>query len=155
MKSTYLLSYRFKKLSFIIFITSLLTLIISMMIDWTPNSFKVPVFAIFSQEILQDSIYFEWIESNVWYDLLCLLIIVFGIVFAFSEEKIEDEYISNLRLRSLIKAVYCNYAILILAIIFIYNLSLFTVLLLNMLSTLLLFILFFQKELILVRKRKS
>ncbi len=155
MKSTYLLPYRFKKLSFIIFITSLLTLIISMMIDWTPNSFKVPVFAIISQEILQDSIYFEWIESNVWYDLLCLLIIVFGIVFAFSEEKIEDEYISNLRLRSLVKAVYCNYAILILAIIFIYNLSFFTVLLLNMLSTLLLFILIFQKELILVRKRKS
>jgi len=154
MKPTYLLPYKFKKLSFIIFITSLLTLIISIVIDWTPNSFNVPVFAVISQKILQDSIYFEWIESNVWYDLLSLIIIAFGIIFAFSEEKIEDEYISNLRLRSLVKAVYCNYTILILAIIFIYNLSFFTVLLLNMLSTLLLFILFFQKELIITRKRK-
>jgi len=154
MRTTYLFPYRFKTLSLMIFIISFLTLVTTLMVDWTPSTLDLPVFAIISKEILQDPVYFKWIETNIWYDVLTIIVIVFGIIFAFSKEKVEDEYISNLRLRALVKAVYCNYAILVLAILFIYNLSFFSVLLLNMLSTLILFILFFQKELISAKRRR-
>jgi len=152
MKSTYLFPYRIKKPSGFIFIICFCALLATTILEWTPPNLNLPMFAIVSQELLQDSIYFSWIETNIWYNLLTILVMVSGILFAFSKEKIEDEYISNLRLSALVKAVYCNYAILILALFFIYNMAFLTVLILNMLSTLILFILFFQRELISVKR---
>lgn len=155
MKLTYLFPYRIKKLNGFIFIICFCALLTTVLLDWVPSILDVPMFAIVSTEFLKDTTYFSWIETNIWYDVLAILVIVSGILFAFSKEKIEDEYIANLRLRALVKAVYCNYAILILAIFFIYNLAFFNVLVLNMLSTLILFILFFQRELISVKRRNS
>lgn len=155
MKSTYLFPYQIKKLSGFIFIICLCVLLVTTLMDWVPSSFNFPMFAIASTEFLKDATYFSWIETNVWYDLLTILVIITGILFAFSKEKTEDEYISKLRLNALVKAVYCNYFILILAIFFIYNLAFFSVLVLNMLSTLILFIFFFQRELISVKRNNS
>ncbi|MDT0295440.1 hypothetical protein ACFQ3R_02955 [Mesonia ostreae] len=155
MKLTYLFPHRVKKLSGFIFILCFGTLIVTTLMDWAPSMFETSMFAMVSTEFLKDTVYFSWIETNMWYDLLTIIVIISGILFAFSKERIEDEYISNLRLSALVKAVYCNYAILILAIFFIYNLAFFSVLILNMLSTLILFILFFQKELISVKRNNS
>ena len=60
------------------------------------------------------------------------------------EEKTEDEFISRLRLESLVWATYVNYIILALSIIFIYDEVFFWVMILNMFTILLFFLLRFN-----------
>ncbi|MBQ0739534.1 hypothetical protein J9332_35040, partial [Aquimarina celericrescens] len=72
-----------------------------------------------------------------------LLLIIGGLCIAFSKHKNEDEFISKLRLDSLLWATYINYGVLIFSILFIYWLSFFYVLVANMITILLLFIIRF------------
>ena len=51
----------------------------------------------------------------------------------------EDEFIMKLRLESLVWAVYVNYAILILTILFVYELHFFSILVFNMFTLLIFF----------------
>ncbi|MEO6851480.1 MAG: hypothetical protein ABI166_12645 [Mucilaginibacter sp.] len=54
-----------------------------------------------------------------FFDVMPILIILMGLSFiAFAKEKIEDEQIAQLRLESLQWAVYLNYSLLILFVIF-------------------------------------
>jgi hypothetical protein len=65
-------------------------------------------------------------------------------LFAFSKEKVEDEQIMQLRRDSLQWAVYVNYIILIGVLIFTEHMEMRHILLLNMWTLLLFFILRFQ-----------
>lgn len=58
-------------------------------------------------------------------DVLLLTLIVGLLLIAFTKEKIEDEHIAQLRLDSLQWAIYFNYAVLILCIVFVSNWHLF------------------------------
>jgi hypothetical protein len=62
----------------------------------------------------------------------------------FSKEKIEDEYIASIRMNALVWAVFVNYSLLIVAFIFIYDLSFLNVMAYNMFTVLLLFIIRFH-----------
>ena len=62
---------------------------------------------------------------------------------AFAKEKVEDEYILKLRLDSLLVAVFVNYILLLLAILFIYGLDFVEFLVYNMYTVLILFIIRF------------
>jgi len=77
-------------------------------------------------------------------EMVELLLIIGGLLVAFSKNKEEDEFISKLRLESLLWATYINYGILIFSILFIYNISFFYVLVANMFTILLLFIIRFN-----------
>ncbi|GCC51471.1 hypothetical protein SanaruYs_16960 [Chryseotalea sanaruensis] len=59
---------------------------------------------------------------------------------AFSREKIEDEFVSKMRLESLLWAVYVNYILLILAFFFVYGNFFLDVIIYNMYTILLFFI---------------
>ena len=63
---------------------------------------------------------------------------------AFSRVRIEDEYVSKIRLESLQWAIYLNFALLILATIFIHGMAFFNVIVYNMFTPLLLFIIRFH-----------
>ncbi|WP_341842066.1 hypothetical protein [Chitinophaga caseinilytica] len=63
---------------------------------------------------------------------------------SFSREKDEDEYISKIRLESLQLAVLVNYVLLILATVFIYDMAYFNVMIYNMFTILLIFIIRFH-----------
>jgi hypothetical protein len=82
-----------------------------------------------------------------------LLLIIGAILIAFSKEKFEDEFISKIRLESLVWAIYLNYAVLILAIIFIYDMTFFWVIVLNMFTLLFFFIFRFNWALIKSKKQ--
>ena len=56
------------------------------------------------------------------------------------KEKTEDEFIAMIRLESLVWATYINYGVLILALIFVYDIPFFWVLVFNMFTTLIFFI---------------
>jgi hypothetical protein len=73
-----------------------------------------------------------------------LLMLVGLIIVAFSKEKIEDEQISQLRLDSLQWAVYLNYIILVISLIFTHNQDFWDIIHLNMWVPLVFFIIRFR-----------
>jgi hypothetical protein len=62
------------------------------------------------------------------------------LLIAFSKVKVEDEYVSKIRLESLQWAIYFNFALLILMTIFIHGMIYFQVIILNMFTPLVFFI---------------
>ena len=96
--------------------------------------------------------FFGMTENNILNEIMGALIIVSGLLVAFSKEKVEDEYIAKTRLESLVWATYLNYGILLIALLFVYDLSFFWVMIFNMFTLLLFFIVRFNYQ---VYKLKS
>lgn len=71
---------------------------------------------------------------------LCLLI------WAYSKERQEDEYVDVLRLESMQVAIYANYAILLLADLLVYGFDFLLVQLLNLITIPLIYIIWFQQR---------
>ncbi len=82
---------------------------------------------------------------NSFADEIAALGVIIGLLFiAFARENTEDEMIRLLRLESLQWSVYINYFLLALAIAFVYNDAFFTVMIYNMFTILLVFIVRFR-----------
>lgn len=78
------------------------------------------------------------------HDIIILLLIFGLLLIAFSKEKIEDEQIAQLRLDSLQWAIYLNYAIFIACVISIHGLYFIPIILFNIVTPLLFFIIRFR-----------
>ena len=76
--------------------------------------------------------------------MLGIFIIIGALFAACSKEKIEDEFIAQTRLESLLWATYINYSLLLFAMIFLYGMEFYTVLIFNMFTHLLIFLLRFN-----------
>lgn len=81
------------------------------------------------------------------YDAYALIFIVGALLAACSRELYEDEYIGQLRLEALLKALYIYCGLLALAIIFVSGLAFLGVMIYAMFAPLLLFLLLFQLSL--------
>jgi hypothetical protein len=101
---------------------------------------KSKVFALYNDEILGSSKQFGIISTDITNTLIGIIFIVGAMMVAFSKEKNEDEYIANLRLSSLMWAVWVNYALLFLSFIFIYGMGFLHVMIYNMFTVLIIFI---------------
>jgi hypothetical protein len=66
------------------------------------------------------------------------------ILFSFSKEKYEDEYVSTLRLESLQWSMYVNFGLLVIFTMLIYGPGYYTVMIYNMFTPLIIFILRFN-----------
>ena len=92
------------------------------------------------------------IYTMVWdYGTSCLvnniaiIATVLGALFVTcSREKIEDEMVRQLRLNSLLVALYINYAVLILCSLFVYSLDFLYVMMYNMFTILFIFMIVFR-----------
>ena len=80
------------------------------------------------------------VNTNFTDELASIGLIISLLFIAFSKEKIEDEAIRFFRLEALQWAVYANYLVLILAVIFCYNELFFTVMTVNLFTVLIIFI---------------
>ena len=70
---------------------------------------------------------------------------IVGLLFvAFSKIKVEDEYVSKIRLESLQWAIYFNFGLLILATIFVHGFAYFNVAIYNMFTPLIFFVVRFH-----------
>ena len=157
MKTKFLLPYRLKFVGWVLFLSGLSLLGFALITKTEePDFLNIEVFALAANAIklggADTTTYFKMIENNIFDEIIELLLIVGGVCIAFSKHKTEDEFISKLRLDSLLWATYINYGILIFSILFIYYLSFFYVLVANMFTILLLFIIRFNW--ILIRSAK-
>lgn len=144
MKSSVLFPHRFKKIGWFLFVPGLIMGLIYLFLGEEYMQLNLSTFAIAKQSLFEDTQYFTTIQNNVLDEIIGLLIIIGALFITFSREKIEDEYISRMRLNALVWATLINYSILILAIIFMHELVFFHVLVINMFTLLIFFIIRFN-----------
>ena len=144
MKTNYLLPNKFKKIGWIVFVPSFIMGILWLIFEFEPNFFDVNVISFFNNELFNSPEFVVIVENNIANEILGVLIIISASFVAFAKEKNEDEFISKLRLESLVIATYLSYGILIFALLFIYNMAFLTVMIINMFTILIFFILHFN-----------
>lgn len=145
MQTNYLLPHCFKKIGWFLFVPSFIMGLIMLpvlegVVDISFEFFKTKVFAIAQRGFFTETSYFKIIENNILDEIVAIGIIVGGMFVAFSKERNEDEFISKIRLESLLWATYVNYIILLFAIIFVYEFGFITVMIVNMFTVLLFFL---------------
>ena len=145
MKSRFLIAHKYKPLGWFLFMIGLILGVVLMISDYDYPYWEVNVFPLIGETgFLSSNPAFEWNVNNISDEIASVLLIIGGIMVAFSKTKDEDEYISKIRMESLIWATYVNYAILILAILFVFDMSFFSVLIYNMFTILLFFMVRFH-----------
>ncbi|HMN33685.1 MAG: hypothetical protein IT215_02000 [Chitinophagaceae bacterium] len=140
MQSILLLPNKYKIIGWFILIPTTIFSIILMFNDFNLFKLDAKVFAIFNNEILGESQYFKFIDVDITNTVVGILLIIGALLVGFSKEKIEDEFISNLRLSSLLWAVFINYILLLFSFLFIYGVGFINVMLYNMFTVLIIFI---------------
>jgi hypothetical protein len=108
------------------------------------NWLSMKVFALFADQFLEGRQHFSFIHANVTNTLVGVLFIIGGVMVGFSKEKREDEFIANLRLSSLLWSVWVNYLLLLLAFILVWDMSFLNVMVYNMFTILIIFIVRFN-----------
>ncbi len=161
MNISYLFPNRFKKIGWFLFIPSVILGIYLYQIGIAPDFFNVSVLSLIHEAFIDvnaktvNNIFFKVIENNVLDEVLLILAIIGALFIAFSKEKQEDEFINKIRLNSLVWATYVNYSILIISTIFVYRATYFWVMILNMLTILIIFIIRFNWQLMKLKKEVS
>lgn len=144
MKVNYLFPNRYKRIGWFILIPSAIIGLVSLFYEYEPSFLEFNVPAIFVDDLFKDKQLFGMVQNNILNEIFGILIIISALLVAFSKEKLEDEYISKIRLESLVWAVYVNYGILLFAFIFIFDFSFLWVMIFNMFTVLLFFVLRFN-----------
>ena len=135
----FLFPHSFKLPGLILLGLSLLAGVIFIVYDGPePDFLNTPAFSILGGDNFLGK------TNNLFDEILSLGLIIGALLSGFSREKVEDEYINQIRLESLVWAMYVNFAILILAIILISGLDFMNVMLYNMFTVLLFFVFRFR-----------
>lgn len=149
----YLFPYKFKKVGWLVLIPSAILGLIILFSEYSPDFFNFRVPAIIIDDFLfAEKKLFGMIENNILDEILGVLVIISSILVAFSKEKIEDEFISKIRLESLVWAVYVNYGVLLLCMLFLYDFSFLWVMIFNMFTVLIFFIVRFNWQISKLKK---
>ena len=144
METKLLLPNKFKLIGWCLLIPATILGLILIFTNYYAFPLKVKVFAIFNEEILGDKQSFSFIETNITNTIVGVLFIVGAMFVSFSKEKREDEFIAKLRLSSLLWSVWVNYILLLLGFLFIYGAAFFSVMMYNMFTVLIIFIVRFN-----------
>ena len=149
MKTQFLLPHPYRKVGFVLLgIVGVLLLIIEI---WGDIQFlkEVKILAIWDtgtplQTSSDGGEFFRIITDDIQFELISVLSIIGGLFVAFSRQKNEDEFISKIRLESLVWATYVHFITLTVMILAIYGLGFLNILMANMFTILFLFIVRFQ-----------
>ena len=146
MQTNYLLPNKYKIYGWILFIFGLVLGLLSMLEIITDDSIKLNVLSIFNNPLLGGDSFklAAIIKTGIVNEIIALSIMIGGLVIGLSKEKFEDEFIYKLRAESFVWAIITNYIVLIIATIFIYDLPFFNVLIYNMFTPLIFFIIRFH-----------
>ncbi len=139
-----LLPNKYKRIGWIIFIPSFILGLCIIIFGFESSWLNAKVFSIFPSQIFGDKKFFSTIPVNLTNTIVGTMFIIGCLLVGFTKEKNEDEYIAGIRLSSLLWAVFVNYLLLLLAFILIYDTAFLNVMIYNMFTVLLIFILRFN-----------
>jgi hypothetical protein len=137
-----------------ILIPSAILGLVALIFEYEPSflDFNLPAIFIEDLNLFSDKRLFGIVNNNILNEILGILTIISSLFVAFSKEKLEDEYISKIRLESLVWAVYVNYGVLLFAFLFIFDFTFLWVMLFNMFTVLLFFIIRFNWQISKLKK---
>lgn len=143
MKNSYLFPSYFKKIGWIIlpFFLALSVYVLFTDQRWELN---VKLFALFADKAENGSHWFQVVTGNILDELAITGMTVALLFIAFAREREEDEYISRLRVESLVWAMILNYIILVVVSWLVYGFPFLTVMAINMFTVLILFVVKFN-----------
>jgi small-conductance mechanosensitive channel len=144
METKFLFPDRFKKIGWFIFIPALILGIYYLITGVEFGFLDARAFALIDDEIMGETQFMTMVDNNLTDELIGILLLIGALLVAFSKEKDEDEFIMKIRLESLLWATFVNVGFLLFCLIFVYGMMFFTVMMLNMYSLLILFIIRFN-----------
>ena len=144
MSNKLLLPNKYKLIGWCLLIPATILGLVLSFTDFEAFPIKAKAFAIFNKEIMGKTQFLTFIETNITNTVVGALFIVGAMLVGFSKEKSEDEFIAKLRLSSLLWAVWVNYILLLLSFLFVYELAFLTVMMYNMFTVLIIFIVRFN-----------
>ena len=146
MKTNYLLSNKYKIPGWILLSVGLIAGVFLIASGFESDLLETKVLSLYNSDSIfeNNSGFFKIIENSVLDEIVALAIIIGGLLVGFSKEKVEDEFIYKLRKDSLVWAIIFNYIVLMMTIVFIYDFAFFDVLVYNMFTPLLFFIIRFN-----------
>lgn len=142
---TRLLPYRLKIAGMVLAFAGAISAIIYIFFDY---KFKIPVFAVYSSFL--STKYFTSFKTN-FFDELTLLLLISGLaLIVFTKEKNETEGLDSIRFRAFFRALTANTIFLLLSVIFVYGSGFIAILVVNIFSLFIFYLLFFY-----LRKREK
>ncbi|MBT8320439.1 MAG: hypothetical protein KJO90_02085, partial [Eudoraea sp.] len=109
MNTRYLFHAKYRNLGWMVFVPTTILGIIALILEWEPALLDVKVLGFFIDEVFGVEKLVGFTENNILNEILAILVILSGLLVAFSREKDEDELITKIRLESLVWATYWNY----------------------------------------------
>jgi hypothetical protein len=147
MNNKLLLPHKFKIIGWIILALAMVIGLAPLCLSNDIAGIKANVFSIFPTIAIagkNSDRWFSIINVDITLTLICALFIIGAFFVGFAKTKKEDEFISSLRLNALSWAVVVNYALLFIAVLFVYGLVFLNVLMFNMFTIFIIFILRFH-----------
>jgi hypothetical protein len=115
---------------------------------WFDFRLILPVFAVYASFL--ETRMFTTFRTNIADELIMLSLLAGFLLLVFSKEKTECEILDQIRSRAFLNALLANAGLLIFSILFIYGNGFLTILLLNLFSIFIFYLIFFY-----VMKRKE
>ncbi len=140
MKTFYLLPNQFKLYGWLLFVPSFVALMFGLFTNYNFETIKSKVFAIVGDSNLIDTFYFKWITVYVDFTIIGTLTLIGGFLIMFSREKNEDEFVASVRLSSLQFSVFLSYVFLLFCFIFIYGITFFKIMVVNLFISIIVFV---------------
>ncbi|MBT8190143.1 MAG: hypothetical protein HKN67_05595 [Saprospiraceae bacterium] len=147
MISKFQISHKWKKFGWILLIPSLVLGPFNVYYEFEPEFLSVRVFAIFNEVIIfsnPEDGPLRFITNNILDELLAIGVIAGALIIILSRETDEDEYIRLMRQEAMFWAFIVNSILLLLMVCFIYGMSFLHVMIFNLFTPLILFVLRFQ-----------
>ena len=133
-----LLPYKFKWIGAVLVFIGMVGLVFYL---WFDFRLILPVFAVLSSFLETKA--FTTFQTNVADELILLSFLTGFFFLVFSKEKTESENLDQIRAKSFSKAILANTVLLFFSILFIYGNGFLAIILLNLFSTFIFYLIFF------------
>lgn len=153
MKPKFLFPNRYKRIGWVLLVPASILGVLVLFFNFEFEFLDSKVFTFYSKGFGDEKTMMGFLRGNYTNTIAGILFLVAAMLVAFSKEKHEDEFIAKTRLESLVWAVYVNYGILAFCMLFFFNLEFLLIMIFNMFTILIFFILRFYY--ILYRTNKS
>jgi hypothetical protein len=144
MSSRLLLPNLYKKIGWFVLIPSTILGILLVYQEFGADWLWARVFAIANDGKDGKYLYLSSRYTNITNTVIGALFIMGAMLVSFSKEKNEDEFIAEIRLSSLLWAVWVSYILLLIAFLFVYGSPFLDVMVYNMFTVLIIFIIRFN-----------
>ncbi len=139
MRYIMLLPFRYKITGAILVLCGLVMTVLYFTVNFR---FELPVFAFFSSYV--ETKFLTGFKTNFADELILLTLLTGFLLVSFSREKIEEEYFASLRHKALVSSVIINSAILLFSILFIYGGGFMGVVIMNIYTPFIIYIITFH-----------